>query len=54
MPRAAAPDPRPVRGVVAFNAGAFYEAHELWEELWNDTAAPRLRVVPPRRDGAAR
>lgn len=24
------------RGVLAYRAGLHYEAHELWEELWND------------------
>lgn len=27
-------DPRYLAGVVLFNAGAFFEAHEVWEDLW--------------------
>jgi len=40
-----APDPRLARGVAAFNAGDFYEAHELWEELWNDSEGDTKRAV---------
>lgn len=29
-------DPRFVSGLEEFNAGNFFEAHEIWEELWND------------------
>ena len=28
------------RAVVFFNAGAFYEAHEDWEELWHHAEGP--------------
>lgn len=31
-------DPRFVAGVREFNGGHFFEAHEIWEELWNDLA----------------
>jgi len=30
-------DPRLQRGVAAFNAGNFFEAHEIWEDLWGET-----------------
>jgi hypothetical protein len=30
------PDPRYLAGVSCFNAGDFFEAHEVWEELWHD------------------
>ena len=30
-------DPRLRRGVAAFNAGDFFGAHEIWEDLWNDS-----------------
>ncbi|MGE0190650.1 MAG: DUF309 domain-containing protein [Planctomycetota bacterium] len=31
------------RGVVLFNAGAFYDAHEDWEDLWHEAeGAERL------------
>jgi len=39
MPGAAAttePDRRWAAAVHAFDAGQYFEAHELWEELWND------------------
>jgi uncharacterized protein len=29
------------RAVVYWNAGAFFEAHEDWETLWNDAEGPR-------------
>jgi uncharacterized protein len=28
------------RGVADFNAGRFFEAHEIWEELWLAAAEP--------------
>ena len=34
-------DPRYLAGVLLFNAGDFFEAHEVWEELWADSAAPQ-------------
>jgi predicted metal-dependent hydrolase len=40
-----APDPRLLRGVAEFNAAAFYEAHETWEELWNDSDGQAKRGV---------
>jgi hypothetical protein len=30
-------DPRYLAGVVLFNRGDFFEAHEVWESLWMDT-----------------
>jgi uncharacterized protein len=33
-------DPRYLAGVVLFNRGDFFEAHEAWEELWMDTHTP--------------
>ena len=33
-------DPRYLRGVDCFNHGAFFHAHEVWEELWHDTHGP--------------
>jgi len=30
-------------GVALFNRGAFFDAHEVWEELWRDCAAPDRR-----------
>ncbi len=33
-------DPRYLAGIVLFNRGDFFEAHEVWEELWIDMAGP--------------
>jgi predicted metal-dependent hydrolase len=27
-------------GILLFNSGKFYEAHEVWEDLWRETAGP--------------
>ncbi len=34
-----------LRGVAAFNAGRFFEAHEIWEAVWNDTVGEEKRFV---------
>jgi hypothetical protein len=31
-------DPRYLAGVVLFNQGDFFEAHEVWEDLWSEAA----------------
>jgi predicted metal-dependent hydrolase len=36
-------DPRYLAGVLLFNNGDFFEAHEAWESLWLDTAPPEKR-----------
>ena len=36
-------DPRYLDGIAQFNAGEFFEAHEVWEDLWHDTAGPDRR-----------
>jgi predicted metal-dependent hydrolase len=36
-------DPRYLAGIVLFNRGDYFEAHEAWEELWMDTAGPDKR-----------
>ncbi len=36
-------DPRYLAGIVLFNRGDFFEAHEAWEALWMDTAGPDKR-----------
>jgi len=36
-------DPRYLAGIVLFNRGDFFEAHEVWESLWLDTAGPDKR-----------
>lgn len=33
-------DPRYLAGVVLFNRGDFFEAHEVWESLWMETSGP--------------
>ncbi len=33
-------DPRYLAGIVLFNRGDFFEAHEVWEPLWMDAAGP--------------
>ncbi|QJW97098.1 DUF309 domain-containing protein [Frigoriglobus tundricola] len=30
-------------GVALFNRGAFFDAHEVWEDLWRDCPAPDRR-----------
>jgi hypothetical protein len=30
-------DPRYLAGVLLFNAGDYFEAHEVWEDLWADS-----------------
>jgi len=29
-------DPRYLSGIVLFNRGEYFDAHEIWEELWKD------------------
>jgi uncharacterized protein len=36
-------DPRYLDGIDLFNRGAFFDAHEVWEDLWRDCAAPDRR-----------
>ena len=38
-------DPRYLAGVVLFNRGDFFEAHEVWEDLWMDTTGPDKRYI---------
>jgi len=33
-------EPRFLAGVREFNAANFFEAHEVWEDLWNDLIGP--------------
>ena len=42
MPQA---DPRFQQGVELFNAGEWYAAHDLLEELWHETADPERRSL---------
>lgn len=43
MAEAGAYDPRYLAGIVLFNRGDFFEAHEVWESLWMDTAGTDKR-----------
>jgi len=36
-------DPRYLAGIVLFNRGDFFEAHEVWEALWMETFGPEKR-----------
>ena len=36
-------DPRYLAGILFFNAHDFFEAHEVWEELWADSAGTERR-----------
>jgi uncharacterized protein len=37
------PDPRFLAGVELFNRGEFFDAHEVWEDLWHECAAADRR-----------
>jgi predicted metal-dependent hydrolase len=37
------PDPRFLAGVELFNRGEFFEAHEVWEDLWHECASAERR-----------
>ena len=48
MPFVAPPttlDARLQPGRAAFNRGAFFDAHELWEEVWRDLAGDQRNLV---------
>lgn len=36
-------DPRYLEGIELFNVCDFFEAHEVWEELWQDCEGPSRR-----------
>ena len=38
-------DPRYLAGVLLFNEQAFFEAHEVWEDLWADSHGDERRFV---------
>ena len=42
MPQA---DPRFQQGLELFNAGEWYAAHDIFEELWHETADPERRSL---------
>lgn len=37
------PDPRYLEGVALFNRGEFFDAHEVWEDLWRECASADRR-----------
>jgi hypothetical protein len=36
-------EPRYLAGIVLFNRGEFFEAHEVWESLWMETFGPEKK-----------
>ena len=38
-------DPRYLAGVLFFNAGDYFEAHEVWEDLWADSHGDERKFV---------
>jgi hypothetical protein len=38
-------DPRFAQAVALFNAAEWYEAHDVFEELWHETAEPERRTL---------
>ena len=36
-------DPRYLAGIVLFNRGDFFGAHEIWESIWLETSGPERR-----------
>ena len=38
-------DPRYLAGILLFNRGDFFEAHEVWESLWMETHGPEKPFV---------
>lgn len=38
-------DPRFIQGMTLFNAAEWYEAHDVFEDLWHETADPERRTL---------
>ena len=38
-------DPRYLQGIAHFNAREFYDAHEVWEDLWHTLQGPEADFV---------
>lgn len=38
-------DPRYLAGVVLFNRGDYFEAHEAWEDLWTESSGDARKFV---------
>jgi predicted metal-dependent hydrolase len=45
MGPAAEYDPRYLAGADHFNRGEYFEAHEVWEDLWHETPGPDRRYI---------
>ena len=43
--RKAMPNTVLLRGVTCFNAGHYFEAHEIWETVWNESVGEEKRFV---------
>src|SRR5262245_34920923 len=39
-------DPRYLAGILLFNRGDYFEAHEVWVDLWMDTSTADKRFYP--------
>lgn len=38
-------DSRYLKGILLFNRADYFEAHEVWEDLWHETAGPERRFI---------
>ena len=38
-------DPRYLEGIACFNRGEYFDAHEVWEDLWMECPAAERRFV---------
>ena len=38
-------DPRYLAGIACFNRGEYFDAHEVWEELWMECPAAERRFI---------
>jgi predicted metal-dependent hydrolase len=45
MPEVPAYEPRYLAGIVCFNRGDYFDAHEVWEDLWMECPAAERRFV---------
>jgi len=43
MPPPTEYDPRYLAGIEHFNRGEYFEAHEVWEDLWHESPGPDRR-----------
>ena len=43
--RKAMPNTLLLHGVTSFNAGHYFEAHEIWETVWNESVGEEKRFV---------